>query len=282
MPINNPPREPGFIIVGAMKAGTTTLAHALNAHEGISINQKELHFFNHLSKKTFAWYEGQLSAPPENITGEGTPTYSFLPHVPYQIAQHYPKTKILWVLRDPIQRTYSNYLHALKKGGSEKRTFEQAIEEELNSKTTDRFKCYAERSLYVEQIRRYLMHFSLEQMHFTVFEKFVDNPQEEINKVVDFLGVKRFERFNLPHSNKTKLPKQPRILRITLRLIPSEKGRKFVRYHLWPHTTSKPEMSYKTREKLVEYFNPYNRELETLINLPVTTLWQGADSFSFR
>ena len=107
-------KSPSFLIVGALKAGTTTLTDELVKHPEIGVPVKELHFFNANYEKGLAWYEQQFGRCSEQIVGEATPTYGYHPHLPKIIKRDYPNVKIIWILRDPVFRSYSNYVHVRK------------------------------------------------------------------------------------------------------------------------------------------------------------------------
>ncbi|MDZ7692679.1 MAG: sulfotransferase [Balneolaceae bacterium] len=106
---------PGFLIVGAMKAGTTTLMRYLVRNPYIAIPNNEIHYFDKESnyRKGLDWYKKKFSASESTqIIGEKTPTYSYDPKVPARIYKDFPDCKIVWLFRNPVDRTYSNYIHA--------------------------------------------------------------------------------------------------------------------------------------------------------------------------
>lgn len=273
----NGPRDPDFIIVGAMKAGTTTLADLLSKHHSININKKELHFFNGNLSKGIDWYREQLSSPPEVLVGEGTPTYSFLPHVPWNIYNYFPSAKIIWVLRDPVHRTWSNYLHNYKKG-VERRSFEQSVNDELSSKNIARLTCYIERSLYVEQVKRYLRYFGMEQMHFTVFERLIEEKNEACLSLTNFLEVDPFvDDVQIPHSNKTLIPSAMPLYRPLVAGFPGRKVRGFVSNRVWPKRGKRPDFPESVRSKLLEVFQKPNEELKDLLGMDVCLYWASPE-----
>jgi hypothetical protein len=108
-----------FIIVGAQKGGTTALASFLAQHPGIFILEiKEAHFFD-ITRK---YYDSKArSAPygdyhrlfarakPNQLWGEATPSYMFLPFVPRRIHEYNPAVKIIFLLRDPVMRAFSHF-----------------------------------------------------------------------------------------------------------------------------------------------------------------------------
>lgn len=108
---------PNFLIAGAMKAGTTWLAHNLNQHPQVFIAPRELHFFNNPKKleKGIAWYEQQFDAAgAAKAIGEKTAGYFIHDPYPTLIDQSLPDVKILVVLRNPITRAASHINHLLR------------------------------------------------------------------------------------------------------------------------------------------------------------------------
>lgn len=159
---------PDFIIVGTMKAGTTSLAHYLKQHPQIFMPNREVHFFNNEDnyKKGVKWYKKQFKkASNDSVIGEKTPTYSYLKKVPKRIHDILPEVKLIWIFRNPVDRTYSNYWHAYKKG-MERLSFEKAIKNEKQGIKENIFYGYKKRSIYVEQVKRYLKFFPKNKMFF--------------------------------------------------------------------------------------------------------------------
>ena len=205
---------PDFLIVGTMKSGTTTLADYMNVHPKVWIPEMEVHYFN--DDKNFsqgpAWYSKKLTEGcpaqriPQTTFGEKTPTYSYQENCAQRIKELCPQVKLIWIFRDPVQRTYSNYLHA-RKNGSDLADFPGAIAREMQNGNRDQFRNYIERSKYAPQVERFLNLFDREQMHFMLFEHLLSRPLDELNQVARFL---KLEEFDTPPpataSNATALP----------------------------------------------------------------------------
>jgi Sulfotransferase domain len=117
-------RPPNFIIIGAMKSGTTSLFHYLQAHPQAHMSPlKEVEFFveERNWRRGFDWYRAQFAgAHPETIAiGEVSTTYTKYPEfkgVPERIAKHLPDARLIYVLRDPIERIRSHYQHRVLSG----------------------------------------------------------------------------------------------------------------------------------------------------------------------
>lgn len=170
---------PDFLIVGAMKAGSTTLMDYLVSHPEVGIPAEEINYFDKDSnyKKGEKWYSSWFkSFTSQNIIGEKTPAYCYDPKVAERIYQQNPKMKLIWILRNPVKRTYSNYWHYIRIG-KENLSVGDCLDLEDERVKKDIYKGYFKRSVYVDQVNRYLQFFPTEQMHFIIFEDFVNNPE---------------------------------------------------------------------------------------------------------
>ena len=131
-------RRPDFIIGGAMKSGTTTLHHLLATNKKIFIPDPEIHYFSMddlmlhqpllsrhskkwiwnqysaSSKELDRWYESFFKDANENqVIGEDSTNYLFSSLAPIRIKESLPNVKIIFVLRNPVDRAWSQYLHML-------------------------------------------------------------------------------------------------------------------------------------------------------------------------
>lgn len=259
---------PDFLIVGAMKAGTTTLAYHLNQHPGVFLPDKEIHFFD--TDKNYArgvqWYEDRFKQAGEGqIVGEKTPTYSYLPIVPQRIAKDLPNAKFLWIFRNPVDRTYSNYWHMVI-GGSELLSFEEAIAKEPDRLKKSLWYGYRKRSVYVEQVERYLGYFSKSNMFFMFFEDLVDQTESEMRHVLGFLNIQEsFHSHELEKKNSTFLPQSIYLQWIARKVFGTGIAFKLVKRLNRRRSKGYPRMDRAIRQELEEYFAPLNLELFNLI-----------------
>jgi tetratricopeptide (TPR) repeat protein len=110
-PADSESTPPDFVIIGVPKAGTTSLLQWLGQHEQIwSHPRKELHFFNGAWEQGPAWYAAQFpvfTAGCGILRGEATPNYFLHPLAPQRVAQAAPHTRLILLLRDPLQRAIS-------------------------------------------------------------------------------------------------------------------------------------------------------------------------------
>lgn len=266
-----------------MKSGTSTLAFQLGQHPDIFMADRELHFFDndHYYSKGIQCYEQEFKNwQHEKMIGEKTPAYCLKEIYAKRIALHLPGVKMLWIFRNPIERTYSEYWHVVRKGG-EKRSFEDSIFDN-NQNLLEPEKCrYLERSIYFRQVQTFLKYFPRKNMYFTTFEKFTSNPQQTIREIFDFLDVDA--NFNIDPSvkkNVAVIPKNHKIQNILDKM--ARIGKKYVNsngiisqfYRKIAKLNQKningyPKMDLKTREKLSEYFAGKNQKLISLTGLDI-------------
>jgi hypothetical protein len=204
---------PTFICVGAQKSGTTTLNDILTQHPEIYLPEiKETKFFHrdHLYKKGIKYYSHEFfsSVSNEKIIGEIDPEYMYFEYVPKRIYETLgSEVKLIFILRNPIDRAYSHYLMS-KRRGFENLSFEEAINKEqirIQDKSHDtrdwtqkNHFSYITRGLYSQQIENYLKYFPKKNMHFILFEdEFVKNKSDTIDKLLNFLEVNTGYNLNL-------------------------------------------------------------------------------------
>jgi len=125
---------PNFLCAGAAKCGTTSLHAILAEHPQIFLPQrKEIHFFenNGNYSKGLDWYSKYFkNANEKKVIGEITADYMFFDYVPERIIEALGKNiKIIFMLRNPVDRSYSEYLFNVRRGFF-KGTFEEAIQNE--------------------------------------------------------------------------------------------------------------------------------------------------------
>ena len=134
---------PSFILVGAQRAGTTSLFRALMSHPLVhpANFHKGVNYFDVNYDRDFSWYQGHFPTaaslrrrsrrtPGEPITFEASGYYMFHPCAAQRIAQHLPEVRILAMLRDPIERAYSAWKHELARGYETESSFERALDRE--------------------------------------------------------------------------------------------------------------------------------------------------------
>ena len=109
--------RPHFLIAGAAKSATTWLQQSLQASPGIFMPDPELHFFSRTYEAGFASYLRHFAdAPPGALTGEKSNSYLTVPEAAERIRRHLPEVRLIFQLRDPVARAYSDYCMLLRRG----------------------------------------------------------------------------------------------------------------------------------------------------------------------
>jgi hypothetical protein len=219
---------PSFVLVGAQRAGTTSLFRALSSHPAIfSANfHKRVNYFDVNYHRPFSWYRGHFptegslrrrarGSGAEPMTFEASGYYMFHPCAAERMALHLPDVRVLAMLRDPVERAYSAWKHESARG-FETETFERALElederlaGEVERMRADRdhysfahrHQSYRRRGEYADQVQRILDHFPATQLHVIDSETFFERPETTYAGVLDFLGLPvilpdRFDRWN--------------------------------------------------------------------------------------
>ena len=178
---------PNFLVIGAMKGGTTSLWQYLKSHPQIFLpDKKEIHFFSYDEnwKKGTPWYKTFFANVPRSALaiGEASTTYAKYPlidGVPPRIATTIPNARLIYVIRHPIDRMRSHYVDR-HEAGEETKSIESALT------TDDR---YLNLSRYAMQIERYLDFFVRPQMLFITSEDLRDHRAPTMQRVFEFLRV---------------------------------------------------------------------------------------------
>lgn len=271
---------PEFLVCGAMKAGSTSLFHYLNQHPQISMyKKKEVHFFDDDNnfKKGLDWYKKHFNDKKENtICGEVTPGYMLLEKVPQRIKEFLPNIKLVFVVRNPIERAWSHYQHMVRRGLEDKEFLDALILEEertaISEKELRKFS-YAERGMYAKQLRRYIDIFNEDQIKIILLDDLRHNTLKIMNEIFVFLNVKEIfseDMFSFRY-NKAKISKNPvltrRIKQSFLNRIPGF-------YKLYDKLTlvsGNAEIPENARDYLQNLFQKPNEELSILINRNLNT-----------
>lgn len=256
-------RLPDFVLVGAMRAGSTTLARGLGAHPGVFMpEKKELHFFDWNHERGLEWYRGMFrEAAAGQVAGEATPIYMVYRDAMERLAKALPDVRLIAVLRDPASRAYSHYWYN-RMLGFEQLSFADALAAEpgRRPRTADRRTFdYVERGRYLVQLERICEMLPRESLHVVLLEELQRDPVATYRDVFRFVGVD--DSFAPPHGEvlnahaeyRSKIvSKLSRALPSRLRRPIRRWNRKDVRY---------PPMDPSVRRELDERFAEDNRAL---------------------
>jgi Sulfotransferase domain len=250
---------PDFLIIGTQRGGTTSLYKYLVQHPNLSrALTKELRFFDLNYHRGLAWYRSRFPSRRhqravrnhrgvEPMVGEASPDYLFHPHAPARIARDLPLAKLIVVLRNPVDRAFSHYWHQFKRG-HEQLGFAEAVEAEprrlageLERVQADpsyvsyerHHHSYLARGLYADQLEAWFGHIPRDRFLIERSEDLFQDPPAVFRRVLDFLELPAFD--------------------------PTE-------YETF-NAFSSGEMDPELRSRLVEYFRPHNRRLESMLGM---------------
>lgn len=207
---------PDFVIIGGQKCGTTSLYNYLIEHPNVlPARNKETGFFHtrrygmgqFLYRASFPKTTQERRAGRTNgskvVTGESTPEYLFYPQVPGRVRKVVPRARLIALLRNPVDRTYSHYQHKVREGW-EPLSFEEAIDREPERLKGERERLLADpryqshnflhfsylaRSVYVDQLKAWREFFPEDQILVLKSEDFYEDPSSSVARTLEFLGL---------------------------------------------------------------------------------------------
>ena len=190
-----------------MKGATTSLYTYLKQHPDVFMTHiKEPMFFNNFETENNYIVKGRKGSKISTLKeyyalfdnveneiayGEASPAYIYNKNCATLIKKHLPEVKIIAILRQPVKRAYSNYLHAKRADREPINSFIGAInsEEERIEKNWSSLYHYKEKGFYFRQLSRYFKEFKKEQIKVILFEDIIDDPQKITKEVFEFLRV---------------------------------------------------------------------------------------------
>jgi hypothetical protein len=202
---------PTFIVLGPPRTGTTWLYKCLDEHPEVYVSdRKEVRYFDEQYKNGPDWYAKAFAGAPDGVRaiGDITPGYFQHPGVPERIHELLGDRVELFVIhRDPIERAYSAYKGALRRGETDA-DFAQALEEipRLSSN-----------SQYARQLERFLNVFPSERLHLMDFESIAQQPLTHLQAYYHILGLSDFTPKGLSERVNAQLPggRSPRLTTLT-------------------------------------------------------------------
>jgi hypothetical protein len=196
---------PNFFIIGAQKAGTTSLYHYLNQHPQVYMSPvKEPHFFEDMHgdfnrpgrrvapvtdlRDYRALFDG---VSDESAIGEASASYLYSPKAPIRIQRTIPDAKIIAILRNPAERAYSNFVHLVQVGREPLTSFAEALEAE-EQRMRDLWGpnwYYKQKGFYYVQVKRYFETFGQDHVRIWLFEDLRDDRAGMMRDLFRFLDV---------------------------------------------------------------------------------------------
>ena len=194
--------DPDFIIIGAQKAGTTSLYNYLlqNPVVGKSL-KKEIHYFDLNYTKGINWYRSHFVKKriQKNISviGEASPLYLYHPEAPNRVSENYPEIKLIVILRDPVERVISHYKHLLRhKLIPEHLTLSDVIKIEKKRRKNISQSAYYDpvysvlhRGEYLFQLNRWKELFSTDQILILQNDQLRKDPDNVLYRIENFLKI---------------------------------------------------------------------------------------------
>ena len=242
---------PNFFVIGGVRCGTTSLYHYLGQHNCIKqAIYDELGYFDDNFHLGLNWYRSLFptkfiqkkieSKYKKFLTYDVTPFYIYNPLVVDRIFKFSPNAKIIAVLRNPIDRAYSNFNNRIQDEGDTETTFEEIVYSEIekiennennqenNAFLVDEFyELLLARGFYAKQLEYWFKKFPRNNMLLISSEELAVNTDKTISEVFEFLEVPDQKINDLTKQNKIKYPK----------------------------------MKDSTREILINFFKPHNEKL---------------------
>ncbi|MGD1714278.1 tetratricopeptide repeat-containing sulfotransferase family protein [Dapis sp. BLCC M172] len=239
---------PNFLVIGVKKGGTTSIYHYLIQHPQIlPAIKKEIDFWSFHFHRGLDWYRAHFPAIPESekfLTGEASPSYLDAPDTPARLFHFFPKIKLIVLLRNPVDRTISNYYHEVR-SNAENMSVEEVIHSRLEKlikissslvKEKDYWNYqgdYIASSVYLDWLQKWLNIFPREQLLILPSEEFYNDPKNTMKQVFNFLGLPDYQIQNYPKLN----------------------------------AGSYTSISESLRQKLSDYFQPHNQRLEEYLGM---------------
>lgn len=309
---------PNFIIGGAMKSGTSTLHAILAQHPEVFIAEEEIGFFdiddiiehydfNFYDKKAkrwtsqdmvknpdllWNWYSSKFIAGKGKMLGEDSTSYLTSKFAAERISLQERPIKLIFMLRHPSQRAYSNYFHLLR-SGIVAHSFEDVLQFNPN--------LVLHRSLYKDQLEAYYNYIPKENIKVVVFEDLVKNSKAVMNDICSFLDLD-IEAFDPTvfeiHSNIGKLPWSIRMLRLKnlffrsygnsfyQKSMPNKAPKSVIKRTIIPKVANRihgilnplkdritPKMNPGTQDFLDDYFKKELAGLDELVGAEVLSKW---------
>ena len=316
---------PAFVCTGFQKCGTTTLFGILSQHPDVALcrDVKEPMYYRVLGLRRIggkryyqARYYGHLQAGERRLVGEVNAGLNFTACAEKVARDFGPETKFVFMMRNPVERSYSAYRYFLARGFlpfhvvrydrklGHARAFDRYVHEVLDNPShracimRKRLKYLVfSQSNYARCIREYLQHYPLGNMHFMVFEEFVDDQHAACRELYDFLGVD--DAPDIDYARHANCKPERAVSGPHAKLMQWAKG--FVHYafdeflamrHWAPRLSAWCERRYQglrrrcvkpdedgakmlpiTRAYLQDYYNDEVRDLEVLLNRDLSEIW---------
>ena len=216
--------SPDFLIIGAQKAGTTSLRAFLESiSDHVFMSKTEHHFWNREGQYNDgfglnSYLNNFAQSQSGQMIGEKSPSYLGSYEAPARIHRHLPEVKLIAILRNPAERAYSAYWHGRRVGAIDPGT---TFTDSIQSYRENHGKPYGDLvtpGFYSQHIARYLEFFPREQLLILNFDKLLNSPVTELSKSVSFLGldidlITKSGSLEFPKRNVARVSRLPKVSR---------------------------------------------------------------------
>ncbi|VEP16607.1 Sulfotransferase [Hyella patelloides LEGE 07179] len=289
---------PNFLIIGAAKAGTTSLYKYLEQHPDVYMSSfKEPGFFAfegqtlnfqgpgvkyRINKWTVtdldSYQEMFAGAENQKAIGEATPLYLYYTQACDRIKHYIPDAKLIAMLRDPVERAFSNYVWAVQPGAEPITNFTEALAAEpkrINDNWGPRWH-YKAQGFYYQQLKPYFETFDPQQIRVYLHQDFVANPKQVLQDIFNFLEID--DSFELDLSKKhnvSQIPRnktwhefinKPNPLKTLVKPFIPLKFRTNIKKQAKTKNLYKPKLNPEVRQQLIAEYQTDILQLQELIN----------------
>lgn len=276
-------RLPTFLIIGAQKSGTTSLYEYLRQHPQVYMSPvKEPHFFTYEGERPpsssviteWSDYQALFAQAQDHIAlGEASTSYLHANHAPERIAHYLPEVRLVAILRNPVERAFSNWMHNVE-NGRERLEFRDALDaegERMRQGVGYAF-YYQYKGFYYRHLCRYLALFPRDRLQVYLFDDLRSDPVSVVQDIYGFVGVDPSFRPRIERHNVSGIPKglPSRVFSLVRKstwvqkkvkpLIP-ERVRVWIRERL----TWRPILPQDVRHALIELYREDILQLESLL-----------------
>ena len=302
---------PNFLVIGAAKSGTTSLYQYLKQHPQIYMSpRKELKFFalegespnfrgpgdephncNAITDiETYqSYFQGVVN---ETAIGEASPRYIYIPKAAERIKYHIPNAKMIAILRNPVDRAYSSFMHQVRKG-RESLSFAQALLEEdkrIENNWAPLWH-YKQMGFYYTQLKRYFDLFESRQIKIYLYEDLETNSTSVVKEIFRFLEVDDtfipdntsiiYNKGGVPKNNALheldnalhELVHRQNLIKSALKPFLPSKLRKFIKKTFKQNLQNleKPKLPFDIRRQLTQEYRADITKLQDLIQRDLST-----------
>lgn len=199
-------RLPDVVIIGAQKGGTTSLYRYLCQHPDVyGADTKEVHYFDNNYNRNPLWYRSKFDFYGDGIAIEATPKYLFDEPSLWRMSVLLPDVKVIAVLREPVARAYSHYMHVRRgmgRWGTDHRSFEEAVRADIRfarerrilgrNEYFDIYHSYVRRGMYAPQVKRYLDVYG-DDLIVLKSEELFQNTNKVVNSIFAEIGLRSYK-----------------------------------------------------------------------------------------